>query len=207
MSSPKLSVRRATTDDFENLRSLWSSARLPVEELETRLTEFQLVESADGHLVGAIGIQIVRQHARLHSEAYTDTDLADEARQLLWERVQLIASHHGVFRLWTQDNSPFWSDCGFRIVITESLTQLPEEWKRFEGKWYWLQLKNEAAFATLEKELASFKKSEEQQNAQTMGQARILRAIIIVIGFTIGIAGICWAVYLLFHAPFFSHAP
>jgi N-acetylglutamate synthase-like GNAT family acetyltransferase len=207
MSPPKLSVRRATTDDFQNLRSLWSSARLPTEELEARLTEFQLVESADGQLVGAIGIQIAKQHARLHSEAYTDANLADEARQLLWERIQLIASHHGVFRLWTQDNSPFWSRCGFRIVITESLVQLPEEWKRFEGKWYWLQLKNEVALATLEKELASFRKSGEQQTAQTLSQARVLRAIIIVIGFTIGIAGICWAGYLLFRAPFFSHAP
>jgi N-acetylglutamate synthase-like GNAT family acetyltransferase len=207
MSSPQLSVRRATTDDFQNLRSLWNSARLPVEERESRLTEFQLAESADGQLVGAIGIQIVRQHARLHSEAYADLSLADAARERLWERIRLVASHHGVFRLWTQDNSPFWSNCGFRIVITESLGQLPEEWKRFEGKWYWLQLKNEAALATLEKELASFRKSEEHQIKQTLNQAQVVRAIIIVIGFTIGIAGICWAGYLLFRAPFASHAP
>src|SRR5208282_6537009 len=153
-------VRRATTDDFQGLRSLWNSMRLPADELERRLTEFQVIESADGEILGTIGLQIVHQHARLHSEAYADFSLADAARQLFWERIQVIASHHGVFRLWTQENSPFWSRCGFRIVITESLVHLPEEWKRFEGKWYSLQLKNEEALATLEKELTTFRESE-----------------------------------------------
>jgi len=199
MSSPQLSVRRATTDDFQNLRSLWNSARLPAEELESRLTEFQLAESADGQLVGAIGIQIVRQHARLHSEAYADLSLADAARERLWERIQLIASHHGVFRLWTQDNSPFWSNCGFRIVITESLGQLPEEWKRFEGKWYWLQLKNEAALATLEKELATFRKSEEHQIKQTLNQARIMTTVITVVCLGVFIACLVALFYLVTH--------
>ena len=140
--------------------------RLPADKLESRLTEFQVIESADGQIAGAIGLQIIRQHALLHSEAYADFSVADAARQLFWERIQLIASHHGVFRLWTQENSPFWSRCGFRIVITESLVQLPEEWKRFEGKWYTLQLKNEAALATLEKELTTFRESEKQRTAK-----------------------------------------
>jgi N-acetylglutamate synthase-like GNAT family acetyltransferase len=126
MSPPNLRVRRATTDDFQALRSLWNSMSLPADDLEKRLTEFQVIESGDGQISGAIGLQIVRQHALLHSEAYADFSLADEARQLFWERIQTIASHHGVFRLWTQENSPFWSRCGFRIVITESLVHLPE---------------------------------------------------------------------------------
>ncbi len=127
MNPLNLHIRRATTDDFQSLRSLWNALRLPADELESRLTEFQVIESADGQIAGAIGLQIIRPHARLHSEAYTDFSLADTARQLFWERIQLIAPHHGVFRLWTQENSPFWSNCGFRIVITESLVQLPEE--------------------------------------------------------------------------------
>jgi len=190
-------VRRATTDDFQGLRSLWNSMRLPADELERRLTEFQVVETADGQILGAIAVQIIRQHARLHSEAYADFSVADAARQLFWERIQAIASHHGVFRLWTQENSTFWSRCGFRIVITESLVHLPEEWKRFEGKWYSLQLKSEAAFATLEKELTMFRKSEKQRTTQTLDQARTLTTIITVIGFVIGIALIGFAFYLL----------
>ena len=46
--------------------------RLPAGELEKRLTEFQVVEAADGQIAGAIGVQIIRQHALLHSEGHTD---------------------------------------------------------------------------------------------------------------------------------------
>ncbi len=204
MSPSKLRIRRATADDYQGLKSLWNSMRLPAEDLERRLTEFQVVESADGQILGAIGVQVIRQHARLHSEAYAESSVADAARQLFWERIQLIASHHGVFRLWTQENAPFWSRCGFRIVITESLVQLPEEWKRFEGKWFTLQLKSEKALADLEKELASFRESEKQHAAQTLEQARTLRTIITVIGFGVGILCLGVLLYLLVHRNPFS---
>ncbi len=200
MSSPKLRIRRATTDDFQGLKLLWNSMRLPADELESRLTEFQVIESADGQIAGAIGLQIVRQHARLHSEAYADFSMADAARELFWERIQLIASHHGVFRLWTQENSPFWSRCGFRIVITESLVQLPEEWKRFGGKWYTLQLKNEEIItAAFEKHLAGFVDSGKEQAARVSEKARTINTIIIVVCF--GIFFLCMAalIYLITH--------
>ena len=89
MSSPKLRIRRATTDDFQGLKSLWNSMRLPADELESRLTEFQVIESADGQIAGAIGVQIIRQHALLHSEGYADFSVADAARELFWERIQI----------------------------------------------------------------------------------------------------------------------
>jgi len=202
MSSPQLRVRRATTDDFQSLRSLWNSMGLPADKLERRLTEFQVVESDDGQIAGAIGLQTVRQHGLLHSEAYADFSVADAARPLFWERIQLIASHHGVFRLWTQDNLPFWSNCGFRIVITESLVQLPEEWKRFEGKWYSLQLKNEEALATLEKELTTFRESEKQRTTRTLDQARTMTTTITVIAFILGIVLIGVAFYLFMRRGF-----
>src|SRR5208283_6075814 len=47
------------------------------DELEKRLTEFQVIVTADGQIAGAIGIQIIRQHALLHSEGYTDFSVAD----------------------------------------------------------------------------------------------------------------------------------
>ena len=200
MSSTRLRIRRATTDDFQSLRSLWNSMRLPADELERRLTEFQLVESTDGQLVGAIGIQIVRQHARLHSEAYADLSLADAARELFWERIQVIASHHGVFRLWTQEKSPFWSRCGFRIVITESLVQLPEEWKQLEGKWYSLQLKNEEIItAAFEKHLAGFMDSGKKQAARVSEKARTLNTIVIIVCFGIFLSCIAILIYIVTH--------
>jgi len=77
--------------------------------------------------------------------------------------------------------------------------QLPEEWKRFEGKWYSLQLKNEEALATLEKELTVFRESEKQRATRTLEQARTMTTAITVLCF--GIFFICVGVliYLITH--------
>ena len=196
MSSPNLRIRRATTDDFQSLKSLWHSMRLPTNELEKRLTEFQVIETADGQIVGAIGVQIIRQHALLHSEGYTDFAVADAARQLFWERIQTITAHHGVFRLWTQENSPFWVRWGFQPANAETLERLPDEWKPSEGKWLTIQLKNEEAIATLEKELEAFRESGKKRAAEAVEQARTMTTTITIIAFVVGIVLIGVAIYL-----------
>jgi N-acetylglutamate synthase-like GNAT family acetyltransferase len=202
MSSPNLRIRRATTDDFQSLRGLWNSMRFPADELERRLTEFQVVETTDGQIVGAIGLQITGQHALLHSEGYTDFSVADSARELFWERIQTIAAHHGVFRLWTQENSPFWVRWGFQPANAETLGRLPGEWKRSEEQWLTIQLKNEEALATLEKELSLFRESEKKRTAETLEQARTMTTIITIIAFVVGIALIGLAIYLFVRRGF-----
>jgi N-acetylglutamate synthase-like GNAT family acetyltransferase len=197
MSAPNLRVRRATTDDFQSLRSLWKSMHLPANELEKRLTEFQVIETADGQIAGAIGVQIIRQHALLHSEGYTDFSVADAARELFWERIQTIAAHHGVFRLWTQENSPFWARWGFQPANDETLARLPEEWKRSGEQWLTFQLKDEEAIATADKELAQFRESEKKRTAETLEQARTMTKTITVIAFILGIILISAAFFLL----------
>lgn len=173
---------------------------LPADELEKRLTEFQVVETADGELLGALGIQIVRQHARLHSESYLDFAHADEARQLFWKRIKTLASNHGVFRLWTQERSPFWSQLGFRSVNAAKLSELPPEWQPDRGEWYTLQLKDEQAIVNaLDKDFAAFMSAERRNTERTYEQARTLKTIITVIGFTIGILCFILAGYLLIH--------
>src|SRR5262249_35968233 len=107
MTSPSLTIRRATVDDLPALKAMWSAAQWPVSELEGRLTEFHVVESG-GQFAGALAVQIIRQHARLHSEDYADFAVADDSRKLFWERIQVIAANLSVFRLWTQETSPFW---------------------------------------------------------------------------------------------------
>jgi hypothetical protein len=202
MSPPNLSVRRATTDDFQSLRSLWKSMRLPANGLEKQLTEFQVIEAADGQILGAIGVQIIRQHARLHSEGYTDFAVADAARELFWERIQTITAHHGVFRLWTQENSPFWVRWGFQPAMIEILERLPEEWKPSEGKWLTLQLKNEEAIAALDKELEAFRESEKKRTEETLDQARTMTTTITIIAFVVGIVLIGVAFYLFLRRGF-----
>ncbi|MGO9587364.1 MAG: hypothetical protein ACLP2Y_14310 [Limisphaerales bacterium] len=202
MNPSTIRIRRATTDDFQSLRSLWNSMRLPVGQLEKRLTEFQVIETADGQIVGAIGVQIIRQHALLHSEGYTDFAVADAARQLFWERIQTITAHHGVFRLWTQENSPFWVRWGFQPATAELLERLPGEWKLTEGKWLTIQLKNEEAIAALEKELEAFRESEKKRTAETLDQARTMTTTITVIAFVVGIVLIGIAFYLFLRRGF-----
>jgi N-acetylglutamate synthase-like GNAT family acetyltransferase len=170
--------------------------RLPADGLEKRLTEFQVIETADGQIVGAIGVQIIRQHALLHSEGYTDFSVADAARELFWERIQTIAAHHGVFRLWTQENSPFWVRWGFQPANAETLARLPGEWKRSEEKWLTLQLKDEEAIAAFDKELAQFRESEKKRAAETLEQAHMMTNTITVIVFILGIFLIGLAIFL-----------
>ncbi|MGD0207011.1 MAG: hypothetical protein ABSC89_05325 [Verrucomicrobiota bacterium] len=199
MNPSAIRIRRATTDDFQSLKSLWNSMRFPAGELEKRLTEFQVVEAADGQIVGAIGLQITGHHALLHSEGYTDFSVADAARQLFWERIQTLATHHGVFRLWTQENSPFWVRWGFQPATIGLLERLPAEWKRSGEKWLTIQLKNEEAIATLEKELEAFRESEKKRTAETLDQARTMTTTITVIAFVVGIVLIGIALYLFVH--------
>ena len=171
--------------------------RLPAGELEKRLTEFQVIETADGQIVGAIGVQIIGQHALLHSEGYTDFAVADAARQLFWERIQTIAAHHGVFRLWTQENSPFWVRWGFQPATIGLLDRLPAEWKRFGEKWLTIQLKDEEAMATLEKELETFRELGKKQVVEAMEQARTMTTTITIIAFAVGIVLIGIAIFML----------
>ena len=197
MNPGLLQIRRATVDDLPALKSLWLAAQFPAAELEHQLTEFHVVE-AGGEFAGALALQVRRQHARLHSEDYANFAVADAAREMFWERLQKLAANLGVFRVWTQETSPFWRHWGFQEADAETLARLPEEWKGLEGRWLTLQLKNETVInKALESQLAGFMDAERKQSARVAEQARRLRlaATILLLVF----AGICfaWAVYLV----------
>jgi N-acetylglutamate synthase-like GNAT family acetyltransferase len=216
MNPQTLRIRRATVNDRDALKILWASMRLSPDELEKRLTEFQVVENSEGQVLGAVGIQFSGQHALLHSEGYSDFSIADAARRLFWERIQTLTSNHGVFRLWTRENSPFWKSFGFQPPGDEVLARLPAEWKnesaaglgapeQGEVGWFTLQLKNEEAIsAALEKEFAPFMAAERKDADRVSEKARTLNTIITVIGFAVGILSIGFAVYLFVHRNPFS---
>lgn len=196
-----LSVRRATTDDLANLKSLWSSMHLAADDLEKRLTEFQLVVDANGTFLGAMGFQMLRQHGLLHNEGFTDFSVADAGRELFWQRIQVLASNHGVFRVWTQERSPFWKNFGFRAPDAETLSRLPTEWQNeFGDGWLTLELKDEAAIsAALGTDLAGLMDAERAQTERVRERARMLRTAITVIAFGIGILAFGFAIYLMIH--------
>jgi N-acetylglutamate synthase-like GNAT family acetyltransferase len=206
-----LRIHRATVDDLPALKALWQAARLPANELESRLTEFQVIE-VDGHFVGAAGVQIVRQHIRFYAEDFADFSMADAARELFWGRLQTLAANHGVFRIWTQETSPFWTHWGFQPATPEILERLPEEWKNLEGNpgapeqskggWRSLELKDEDEIkSALGDQFAGFMDEEKKQTAAVAAKARRLRTFFTFIFFAIGIICFAIALWLLLRHP------
>jgi N-acetylglutamate synthase-like GNAT family acetyltransferase len=200
----RIHVRRATVDDLPALKALWTSMRLDPEELEPKLTEFQVVENADHEVLGAIGVQFVKPHALLHSEGYTDFAIADEARQLFWERLQTLAANHGIFRLWTQERSPFWKSYGFQPPHAETLARLPAGWRNeYTGAWLTYQLKDEeaitAALESHEQQFARAREAEIQVTRRAQTRARNIGNLLTVVFFAIAALLLGIAGYLFFH--------
>jgi len=174
---------------------------LAQDDLEKRLTEFQIVVDANGTFLGAIGLHVSREHALLHNEGFTDFSIADAARDLFWQRIQVLCSNHTVFRIWTQERSPFWKSFGFRPPDPDTFSRLPAEWRNeFDGAWLTLQLKDEAAIAAaLGTDLAGLMNAERAQTDRVREQAQTLRTVVTVVCFVVGILAIGFAIYLAIH--------
>jgi hypothetical protein len=205
MTASTLRVRRATIEDLVMLRPLWDSMHLPVAELEPRLTEFQVVENADGKIIGGIGFQIGGDQGRLHSEGFTDFGLAEVARELLWKRIQTLATNHGILRLWMQESSPFWIRLGFKPPLPEDSKRLPANWKAEDTSWLTLQLKNEAAINAVEKELAMFMSAQKQQSDRTLEQMRTLKKLATVLAIIFALCAFGAAIYLMMKRAEYLH--
>src|SRR5437899_8392350 len=100
MNSSSYRVRRATLDDLPKLTALWASMHFATDDLGKRITEFQIAENAESELLGAIGLELAQKQGRIHSEAFTDFALSDALRPMFWERLQSVATNHGLLRLW-----------------------------------------------------------------------------------------------------------
>jgi len=205
MTAATLRVRRATIEDLEMLRPMWESMHLPGATLEPRLTEFQVVENLEGHIVGGIGFQIGGNQGHLHNEAFTDFGLADASRELLWKRVQTLATNHGILRVWMRENTPFWARLGFRAATEEDLKRLPVAWNTEGPRWFTLQLKDEAAIGAVEKELAMFMTAQKRHSERTMDQLRVLKTIATIIAIVFAIIAFGAAIFLLMKRPDLLH--
>src|SRR5215212_3610682 len=128
-------VRRATLDDISQLTSIWKSMHFPADDLAKRITEFQVAEGADGKVLGGVGLQIAQKQGRVHSEFFSDFALAEQLRPLLWDRVHAVATNHGLLRLWTQEQAPFWSHCGLLVPEAATLEKLPLGWRTQPTPW------------------------------------------------------------------------
>ena len=171
-------MRRATLEDIGALTDLWKSMRFPAEDLSRRVTEFQVAESADGKLLGALGMQMAEKQGRIHSEGFTDFSLAEQLRPLLWERIQSLATNHGLLRLWTKEDAPFWNRCGLVKADEEALAKLPAIWRNEPPNWLTVKLRDDIeAVVSLDKEFAMFMESEKARTNRAFQQAKILKMV------------------------------
>ena len=178
MTASAFTVRRATIEDQPGLAALWNAMKYPGQDLEKRLTEFQIAVDADNQVAGAIGMQIQGKHARIHSESFADFSQADSLRDVLWQRLQSVATNHGLVRLWTTEDAPFWSRCGLNPATPEELEKLPAPWTSPTARWLTLKLREDIEeVVNLDKEFALFMESERERSRQVMGQAKMLKLV------------------------------
>jgi N-acetylglutamate synthase-like GNAT family acetyltransferase len=172
-------TRRATVDDLAQLAELWRAMQLPAAELEKQFTDFQVAEDAQGKLAAAIGLHIEGGHGRIHSETFADFGLTDILRPALWERLQVVAQNHGLFRLWTEEAAPWWKkDAGFSTASEELLQKLPESYGARHPAWLTLKLKEEVPDSfLLDKEIAMLREAERIRLEKFMHRGKVLKTI------------------------------
>lgn len=190
-------VRRATSEDLPGLHELWNAERLPAEVLDKRFGEFQVVEAPDGKLVGALGLQKIGKDGYIHSECYKDFELSDKLRPLLWERFQNMIANHGLYRVWTKEKAPFWKQLGFVVPTEHNLKRWPEVLGPSSGDAIYMQLKDEDAIASLDKEFEMFRASEEARTAEIMSTAKSLKTFALFFGIAVFLMVIACTIYLI----------
>lgn len=195
MSSTPYRVRRASLEDLDALRGLWGSMRLPVADLERRLTEFQVVEDPSGKVLGALGFCIQGLDGLVHSEAFGDFSEADQMRPLFWTRIQSLVLNHGLARVWTLENSPFWTRNGFLPADEPTLQKLPPAWTGDGKKWLTLRIKDEETVVSIENEINAWFLTEKQRTAERYEKAKAIKTWFTALGFLFAVIVIAAAVY------------
>jgi len=206
VSSSKYRVRRATLDDIGQLTAIWESMQYPTQELARRVTEFQVAEDVNGTVLGAVGLQINERQGLIHSEAFGDFALAEPLRQLLWDRVNAVATNQGLLRLWTREGAPFWNHCGLVKANAEALQNLPASWRGPMSSWLTLKLRDDVeTVLSVDKEFAVFMQSEKRRTEQVFQRARTIKNIATLLAFAVLGVVVVWAVRMFLRNPQLLH--
>jgi N-acetylglutamate synthase-like GNAT family acetyltransferase len=201
MNAMSYRLRRATMDDLPQLGVLLKATLLPA-DLEKRFTEFQVAESPEGNLVGALGLQVIQKQGQVHGETYLDFGLADTLRPLLWERLQTVAQNHGLVRLWTRETAPFWKQAGFAGADPEVMKKFPPGFGEQRPDWLTLKLKEDIeTVLSLDKEFSLFMESEKARTEEVFAQARMLKGFAWVLTIALVLFVAIAVVFLLKNNP------
>jgi N-acetylglutamate synthase-like GNAT family acetyltransferase len=191
-------VRRATLEDIGPLTALWRLMHFDADALAKRITEFQVAQSPKGEIIGAVGLQIAEKQGCIHSEGFTDFADAESLRPVLWERINSLAANHGLVRLWTREQAPFWSHCGLHKAEPESLQRLPLLWRGEQSGWLTLKLRDDIdTIISVDKEFSLFMQAERQRTQKRLRQAQIIKYVAALVAFGILLAVLIGAFYLM----------
>jgi len=195
-------IRRATLDDMPQMADMWKAMHFSVDTLSKRITEFQVAESPEGKVIGALALQMAEKQGRIHSEAFGDFSYAEHLRPMLWDRLHSVAVNHGLLRLWTQENAPFWNHCGLNKPDAETLAKLPAIWRPLPGGWLTIKLKDDVdVLISADKEFSAFMAAEKEKTQRTFQQAKVLKIIATLIA--LGVLALVFVAgfYILKHNP------
>lgn len=191
-------ARRANVEDLPMLREMWAQERLDADDLEKRVTEFQVACDAEGKIVAALGMKRVGEQGMIHSETIADFGVADQLRKLLWERLRTLAKNYAMARVWMKGTSMFWKELGFDPADEEVLEQLPAEFG--EGEWFSIRLRHDpfadGGAAAKQQELM-FRQALKAETEKTIRQARMVKALALVISLLLFVI-VCIGGYYLY---------
>lgn len=204
MAEIPVHARRATLDDLPNLRGLWQTAMLPMQDLERHLTEFQLAEGMDGRLMGAVGFEIRGNDARIYYEAFSHPDSEALAREPLWNRLRVMATNGGVHRVWTQEKSGFWAENGFVSATADDLERLPSLFRSAGSGWKILSLRDSVAERRIEEEIGMFEAAHEEDQSRLQRQTTLIKWVSAIVAAIFCSVLLYFTVKILMNLPKFS---
>lgn len=201
MESTSISARRAAVEDLAALQALWQEVGMPWEELGGFLNEFQVTTDDDGLITSAIGMLIEGDQALLHSEAIRPGSDADLARSALWRRVQIVARHQGVQRVWTQEDAEYWRSSGFSPVPPPLVDRVQASFLKSADSWTACDLMDpERAKAMVNEQLAILEAERMREAEAFQHKVRIFRAFAILLAFVV-LSACLWFLYRIANTP------
>jgi len=192
MENPQ--VRRATIEDLPKMIELWQLEGLPLQDMEKRFKEFQVIE-AGGSVIALLGLEIVGIEGRLHSEAFARPEQADALRALFWDRIQVLGQNHGLVRVWTQFTTPFWNQSGFQAASPQKLEKLPAAFAGDPHPWRFFQLREDPAnLPSIDKECAMFKELEQERTERLLRQAKLMKMVAAIVVMAVFVLVAFWII-------------
>jgi hypothetical protein len=130
-------------------------------------------------------------------------ELADEARDLLWKRIQMMARNHSLDRIWTRLNAPFWRNLGFRLATADEAEAIPEAFGEPAGIHLLPLRQGDASADAIEKQFAMLRALNERESEQLQRRVGVIKKLAIALTIMVSLLVVAFAVVALKYGPKF----